>query len=156
VTPTAATWQGQVQYMRDWMFQRATWLDSTAGWGGPTTPVPGTTTPPPATGTPPPADAPGCTATYRVTGQWSGGFQGAVRVTAGAAAVNGWRVSWTFATGQSIGQSWEASVTTSGTTVTAANAGHNGALAAGASTEFGFVGSWTGTNTVPTPTCTAA
>jgi hypothetical protein len=32
-TPTANTWEGQVQAMRTWMSQRATWLDSAAGWG---------------------------------------------------------------------------------------------------------------------------
>ncbi|MDB1089047.1 CotH kinase family protein [Streptomyces sp. ACA25] len=31
ITPTANTWQGQVQYLRDWTFQRAAWLDS-SGW----------------------------------------------------------------------------------------------------------------------------
>ncbi|MBO4272665.1 CotH kinase family protein, partial [Microbispora triticiradicis] len=36
ITPTASTWQGQVQYMRDWMLRRAAWLDTTAAWGGPT------------------------------------------------------------------------------------------------------------------------
>lgn len=35
MTPTAPTWEGQVQAMRQWMFDRAAWLDSTAGWGGP-------------------------------------------------------------------------------------------------------------------------
>lgn len=31
MTPTAATWQGQVQYMRDWLARRVAWLDS-SGW----------------------------------------------------------------------------------------------------------------------------
>lgn len=35
VTPTADTWQGQVQFMRDWMAQRIAWLDSPSGWGPP-------------------------------------------------------------------------------------------------------------------------
>ncbi|MFI7438172.1 CotH kinase family protein [Micromonospora haikouensis] len=33
VTPTADTWQGQVQYLRDWMDERMAWLDSASGWG---------------------------------------------------------------------------------------------------------------------------
>ncbi|MFV2013214.1 MULTISPECIES: hypothetical protein [unclassified Micromonospora] len=45
-TSTALTWRGHVEYMRDWMLQRAAWLDSTAGWGGPTTTPPPTTAPP--------------------------------------------------------------------------------------------------------------
>jgi hypothetical protein len=40
--------------------------------------------------------------------------------------------------------------------VTARNVAYNGALGAGASTAFGFLGSWTGTNAAPTPTCTAS
>lgn len=33
--------------------------------------------------------------------------------------------------------------------------GYNGDLAAGATTRFGFIASWSGTNPVPTVTCTA-
>jgi chitin-binding protein len=110
--------------------------------GGPSTsPTPGT---------------PGaCSATYAVTGQWAGGFQADVRVTASPAAIRGWTVSWTFANGQQVSQVWNATVTTSGATVTARNASYNGSLGAGASSSFGFIGAWNGTNSVPTPTCTA-
>ncbi|QOC95319.1 spore coat protein CotH [Micromonospora craniellae] len=157
VTPTAPTWQGQVQVMRDWMLRRAAWLDSTAGWGGHTT-TPPPTTPPPTTPPPttPPPGGGGCTATYTVTSQWSGGFQGEVRVTAGNRAISGWTVTWTFATGQTVSQAWNATVTSQGSTVTARNVSYNGALAAGASTAFGFLGSATGTPSAPTPTCTAS
>ncbi|MET8462544.1 cellulase family glycosylhydrolase [Micromonospora zamorensis] len=116
----------------------------------PTTPPP--TTPPPTT--PPPAS--GCTATYTVTGQWQGGFQGEVRVTAGSAAITGWTTRWTFANGQSVSQTWSATVTSSGATVTARNVDYNGRLAAGASTTFGFIGGWTGTNSLPAVSCTAS
>ncbi|WP_433652140.1 cellulase family glycosylhydrolase [Micromonospora zamorensis] len=116
----------------------------------PTTPPP--TTPPPTT--PPPAG--GCTATYTVTGQWQGGFQGEVRVTAGSAAITGWTTRWTFANGQSVSQTWSAAVTSSGATVTARNVDYNGRLAAGASTTFGFIGGWTGTNSLPAVSCTAS
>ncbi|MGC4756044.1 CotH kinase family protein [Micromonospora trifolii] len=150
-TPTSPTWQGQVQVMRDWMLRRAAWLDSTAGWGGSvTTPPP--TTPPPTT--PPPAV--GCTATYAVTSQWTGGFQGEIRVTAGTSAISTWTVTWTFAGGQSVSQAWNATVTSQGSAVTARNVSYNGALAAGASTTFGFLGSSTGTPSTPMLTCTAS
>ncbi|MFF0465873.1 cellulase family glycosylhydrolase [Micromonospora zamorensis] len=121
----------------------------------PTTPPP--TTPPPTT--PPPTTPPptgGCTATYTVTGQWQGGFQGEVRVTAGSAAITGWTTRWTFANGQSVSQTWSATVTSSGATVTARNVDYNGRLAAGASTTFGFIGGWTGTNSLPAVSCTAS
>ncbi|MET8356984.1 cellulase family glycosylhydrolase [Micromonospora sp. NPDC005171] len=116
----------------------------------PTTPPP--TTPPPTT--PPPAG--GCTATYTVTNQWQGGFQGEVRVTAGARAITGWTAGWTFANGQRVTQSWNVALTSSGTTVTARNTDYNGRLAAGASASFGFLGSWTGANSLPAVSCTAS
>ncbi|MEH0936500.1 lytic polysaccharide monooxygenase auxiliary activity family 9 protein [Micromonospora psammae] len=129
------------------------------GGGGPTTPptTPPPTTPPPTTPPPttPPPPAGGCTATYRVTGQWQGGFQGEVEVTAGAAAVKGWTVTWTFGNGQQVTSSWNATLGSSGSTVTARNVSWNGALTAGAKTTFGFLGSWSGANTAPTPTCAA-
>ncbi|MEU4693591.1 cellulase family glycosylhydrolase [Actinoplanes sp. NPDC023714] len=110
--------------------------------------------PSPSTSTPPPSG--GCTATYAVTGQWQGGFQGEVKVTAGAAAINGWTVTWTYANGQKVTNAWSADVTSSGTAVTARHASWNGKLAAGGTTSFGFLGSWTGSNPVPSVTCTAA
>ncbi|PZG12244.1 cellulose-binding protein [Micromonospora craterilacus] len=110
----------------------------------------GGTTPPP---TNPPAGA--CAATYRVTNSWSGGFQGEVQVTAGSAAIRGWRVTWTYANGQQISQAWNATVSSSGSAVTATNVSYNGGLGAGASTTFGFLASNTGTNSTPTLTCTA-
>ncbi|MEU7589953.1 CotH kinase family protein [Micromonospora sp. NPDC049230] len=168
-TPTSPTWQGQVQVMRDWMLRRAAWLDSTAGWGGsvttpppsPTTPPPSPTTPPPSPTTPPPSPttpppSAGCTATYTVTSQWTGGFQGEVRVTAGTSAISGWTVTWTFANGQTVTQAWNATVTSQGSAVTARNVSYNGALGAGASTTFGFLGSSAGTPGTPALTCGAA
>ncbi|MGC4846118.1 cellulase family glycosylhydrolase [Micromonospora sp. DT15] len=121
----------------------------------PTTPPP--TTPPPTT--PPPTTPPpsgGCTATYTVTNQWQGGFQGEVRVTAGARAITGWTAGWTFANGQRVTQSWNVALTSSGTTVTARNTDYNGRLAPGASASFGFLGSWSGTNSLPAVSCTAS
>ncbi|MFT7837959.1 CotH kinase family protein [Saccharothrix sp. BKS2] len=168
-TPTAPTWQGQVQAMRDWMLRRAAWLDSTAGWGGTTTTTPttstttgttttttttGTTTTTTTTTTTPPLPS-GCSATYAVTNQWPGGFQGEVRVTAGTSALTNWTVSWTFTNGGAISQAWNATVTSQGTTVTARNASHNGSVPAGGSTAFGFLGTATGAPGASALTCTA-
>ncbi|TDC68172.1 beta-mannosidase, partial [Micromonospora sp. KC606] len=120
----------------------------------PSTPAPSTPAPStPAPSTPAPG---GCTATYTVVNSWSGGFQGEVKVTAGNAAINGWTVRWTFANGQSISQAWNAEVTRSGSAVTARNLSYNGRLGAGASTNFGFIGSSSGNNPVPAVTCTAS
>lgn len=119
----------------------------------PTTPRP--TTPPAAPTTPPAGGTRSCAATYTITNQWSGGFQAEVSVTAGAAGTNTWTVTMPFANGQTISQSWGADITTSGSTATARNVSYNGALAAGASTTFGFLGSFNGTNAAPALSCTA-
>ncbi|MDO3684844.1 cellulase family glycosylhydrolase [Micromonospora sp. C28ISP2-4] len=125
--------------------------------GSPTTSPTPTSSPsptPPPTTTPPPSG--GCTATYTVGNSWQGGFQGEVKVTAGAAAITGWTVRWTYANGQSVTQAWNASVSNSGSAYTARNVDYNGRLGAGASTSFGFIGTWQGTNPTPTVTCTAS
>jgi predicted carbohydrate-binding protein with CBM5 and CBM33 domain len=123
----------------------------------PTTPpttTPPTTTPPttPPVTTPPVSGA--CSATYAVSSQWQGGYQGAVTVTAGSAPIRGWTVTLTYPSASTVQQGWNATVTSSGNTVTARNATYNGSVAAGASTSFGFISS--GTPATPTATCTAA
>jgi lytic cellulose monooxygenase (C4-dehydrogenating) len=130
------------------------------GGGNPTTPpvtTPPVTTPPvttpPVTTAPPGTGA--CTATYTKTSEWSGGFNANVTVRAGNAAISGWSVGWTWPNGQSITSSWNATITATGTSVTATNAGYNGALSANGTTSFGFSGTWNGTNTSPTLTCSA-
>ncbi|MET7419125.1 cellulase family glycosylhydrolase [Dactylosporangium sp. NPDC005555] len=98
-----------------------------------------------------------CTATYAIVGQWPGGFQAEVKVTAGSAAISGWTVGWTYANGQTVANGWSATITSSGAAVTARNVGYNGTVAAGGNTTFGFLGSWNATNSVPAPlTCTAS
>jgi mannan endo-1,4-beta-mannosidase len=108
----------------------------------------------PSTSTPPPSA--GCTAAYAISGQWQGGFQGEVKVTAGSSAINNWTVTWTYANGQKVTNAWGADVTSSGATVTARNAAWNGKLAAGGTTSFGFLGSWAGGNSVPSVSCAAS
>jgi lysophospholipase L1-like esterase len=135
----------------------ARWVPAlTAALGGvPTSPPPSTTSPPPATTSPPPAPG-GCTAAYRIVGQWQGAFQGAVTVTnTGTSRINGWTVRFRFAGGQQVSQSWGGQLSQSGPDVTVPNAAWNGALDPAGSAEFGFIASWTGTNAVPTPvSCT--
>ena len=101
-----------------------------------------------------PSGGAGCTAAYAVTGQWQGGFQAEVTVTAGGAAVNSWRVAWTPATGQTISQIWNGTLSTSGTTATVSNVSYNGHLSANATTTFGFLAG--GTPSTPSLTCTAS
>lgn len=127
--------------------------------------TPGTTTTPPTT-TPPPTTTGttttttsaghGCTATYTVTNQWQGGYQATVSVTnSGTAPITAWQAVFTLGSGQAVTQSWNTTLSQSGSTVTARNLSYNGALSPGASTSFGFLGSSSGTVTAPTVTCTA-
>ncbi|REF98228.1 mannan endo-1,4-beta-mannosidase [Asanoa ferruginea] len=135
---------------------RSTSREATVFGSGPTgSPTVGPTQSPTAQPTTQPP-ARGCTAVYKVIGSWPGGFQGGVTVTAGSAAISGWAVGWTWANGQQISQSWNTTLTTSGSAVTARNVSYNGTLGAGASATFGFLGSSTGSNTSPAPTCTAS
>jgi chitin-binding protein len=135
---------------------------SDVAFGGTSTPPP--TTPPASTPpvspsataaptTPAPPATGACSATYAVSSSWQGGYQGEVKVTAGTTAVKGWTVTLAYPGAQTIQQGWNATVSASGSTVTATNAGYNGALAAGASTTFGFIAS--GSSAVPAATCRA-
>jgi lysophospholipase L1-like esterase len=136
----------------------ATWYAALRAVPGSITtgPSPTSSPVPTATTTPPPTGGRTCTAAYSLAGQWQGGFQASVKVTAGAAAITGWTVTWQFAGGQTVAQSWSATVTANGAAVTARNATYNGALGAGASTEFGFLGNGDGATERPALSCTAA
>ena len=95
----------------------------------------------------------GCTAMYRIVGQWPGGFQGEVTVTNGAAASTGWTVTWTFANGQTVTQIWNGQDTPNGASHSVRNMPYNGNLGPNASTTFGFIGTWNGSNSVPATAC---
>ncbi|GIJ57731.1 hydrolase [Virgisporangium aurantiacum] len=98
----------------------------------------------------PAADAaPACQVAYQGN-PWAGGFTANVRITAGAQAINGWTLTWTYTGDQRVTNGWNATVRQSDQTVTATNLSWNGSLAPGGSTEFGVQGTWTSAN--PTPT----
>jgi lysophospholipase L1-like esterase len=127
----------------------AVWFDalqSVPGSLDPNPPTPSATTPP--TSLPPQTGD--CTATYELVNQWPGGFQAGVTVSAGAAALAGWTVQWTFPSGQTIVQLWNGVASPDGANVSVSNAAYNGSLAAGGATSFGFIGSSGGTNQAPT------
>ncbi|MFE8955692.1 glycoside hydrolase family 6 protein [Streptomyces althioticus] len=90
-----------------------------------------------------------CTVDYTVQNQWDTGFTASVTVTNHGAAKSSWAVNWTYAGNQRVTSGWNARVTQSGANVTAANESYNATLASGGSATFGFQGSYTGTNAVP-------
>ncbi|NJC12762.1 cellulase/cellobiase CelA1 [Micromonospora profundi] len=116
----------------------------------PTTPPP--TTPPPTT--PPPTGSPACTAVYAVADQWNGGFVANVTVTAGTAALSGWRVTLNLPSGASVSSLWNGVASGTSGTVTVTNQSYNGRLAAGQTATFGFQG--TGNGSGATATCTGS
>jgi hypothetical protein len=101
------------------------------------------------------ADTGTCTATYSQGASWPGGFQGQVTVAnGGTGTTTSWAVTLTFADGQRITQVWGAGTTSTASPYTLRSLAYNAALAPGASTTFGLLGSWNGTNTAPAVTCT--
>lgn len=114
--------------------------DTSGGGGGGTDPTDPTD--------PTPSGA--CAVTYRITSQWTDGFQADVQLTnTGSTGWTSWSLGWSFANGQRVGQLWNADYTQSGTAVTAKNVTWNANVAAGSSVAFGFTGSWSGTNARP-------
>ncbi|MDH6435291.1 endoglucanase [Streptomyces sp. SAI-144] len=96
-----------------------------------------------------------CTASYSVSSDWGSGFNAEVKVTnSGSTALSSWKVTWTWPGSQKVTSMWNASYTQTGSAVTATNASHNGAVAAGGSASFGFGGA-PGGGGVPTVSCTA-
>jgi hypothetical protein len=98
----------------------------------------------------PSGSAGACTVAY-TTNAWSTGFTASVTVTnRGTTAISGWSLKWSFAGNQTVTSAWSATVTQSGTAVTATNAAYNGTISAGGTVNFGFQASYSGTNANPT------
>lgn len=120
------------------------------------TPTPTPTPTPSPTPTPTSAGGTGCAAVYTTVNQWAGGLQGQVTVTdSAAAAIGGWTVALALPGGETITQTWNATLTQSGTSAAAMNLSWNGSLPPGASTTFGFLASFTGSSAPLTVTCAA-
>jgi acetylxylan esterase len=115
------------------------------------TPPPPPPTPPPTT-TPPTTPPPGgfCHVTYTKTSEWTGGFVANVTINdTGTSAINGWKLTFTFPGDQKITNAWNATVTQSGTSVTATNASYDGTISPGGNVSLGFQGTWTSNDTSP-------
>jgi hypothetical protein len=92
-----------------------------------------------------------CHVDYARTNEWPGGFTASVTVTnTSTTALNGWTVGWTFPGDQKITNAWSATATQTGAAVSAANVAYNASIAPGASTSFGFQGTFTANDTAPT------
>ncbi|MFY1695516.1 GH12 family glycosyl hydrolase domain-containing protein [Solwaraspora sp. WMMA2101] len=115
---------------------------NTGGAPPPTTAPPPPTTPPPGSGA--------CRVSY-TPNTWNSGFTAEVRITnTGSGTVNGWTLAYQLPAGQSITSSWNATVSQSGSSVTARNIAWNGTLAPGATASFGYQGTYSGSYSSPT------
>ncbi|WP_433316384.1 GH12 family glycosyl hydrolase domain-containing protein [Micromonospora sp. CA-269861] len=113
---------------------------SVNGGGNPTTPPP--TTPPPSGGA-------SCAVKYTAN-SWNNGFTADVQITnTGSSAINGWTLTYSLPSGQQVTSAWNATVSQSGSTVTARNVGHNGSVAPGGTASFGYQGSLSGSYSSP-------
>ena len=95
------------------------------------------------------AAAAGCRVAYTISSQWQGGFGASVAITNLGDPLTAWTLTWSFGAGQTVTQAWNATVTQSGSQVTAVNMSYNGSVATNGTASFGFNGSWTGSNPVP-------
>lgn len=83
----------------------------------------------------------GCTLTSSVISSWPGGYQVQFTVTNnGTAPSTGWSAGFSFADAtESIASSWSATVSQSGTAVSAASVSYDGAIPAGGAVTWGMV-----------------
>ncbi|WP_367136131.1 cellulose binding domain-containing protein [Saccharothrix sp. HUAS TT1] len=88
--------------------------------------------------------APTPTAVFTQDSTWGSQYQGKFTITAGSAAVSGWKVEFDLPAGSTPGSYWDATLVSSGSHHTFTNREYNGSLAAGASTSFGFLVNGTG------------
>ncbi|MFJ6169495.1 non-reducing end alpha-L-arabinofuranosidase family hydrolase, partial [Micromonospora orduensis] len=96
------------------------------------------------------AAAAGCSVTYAVSSQWQGGFGANVSITNLGDPLSSWTLTWSYSAGQTVTQSWNTSLTQSGSAVTARNVSYNSSVPTNGTVSFGFNGSWTGSNPAPT------
>ncbi|MGB2567583.1 GH12 family glycosyl hydrolase domain-containing protein [Micromonospora citrea] len=118
--------------------------------GGSTTPpttTPPTTTPP---SSPPPSNA-ACTVKYTPASVWNSGFTADVTITnRGSSTINGWNLTYNLPSGQRVTNAWNATVTQSGSAVSARNVSFNGSIAPGGTANFGYQGTLSGAYSSPT------
>ena len=93
--------------------------------------------------------APGACRISDTVSAWNTGLTENITITnTGSAAVNGWKLAFTLASGQSITNAWNTTVTPATGAVTATNLSYNAAIPPGGNTSFGFQANHTG-NTAP-------
>ncbi|NOK61469.1 MAG: hypothetical protein GFH23_1086634n61 [Chloroflexi bacterium AL-N1] len=91
-----------------------------------------------------------CSVDYVVRDQWNTGFVADVTITNNGPPIDGWTLTWNFPNGQQVNNDWNANITQNGAAVTATDASWNKSIPSGSTAEFGFRGTYMGTNGNPT------
>ncbi|GAA2378663.1 extracellular catalytic domain type 1 short-chain-length polyhydroxyalkanoate depolymerase [Dactylosporangium salmoneum] len=121
-------------------------LTGTGGTSGPPVSSPPVSNPP--VSSPPPGGA-ACRVTDTISA-WNTGLTASITITnTGSSAVNGWALTFTLPSGQTITSGWNAQYSPASGAVTARDVSYNGALAQGASTTIGFQATHTGNTARP-------
>ncbi|MEU7588571.1 cellulose binding domain-containing protein [Micromonospora sp. NPDC049230] len=101
----------------------------------------------------PPTNPPGgarCAVKYTAN-SWNNGFTADVLISnTGSSAINGWTLNYSLPGGQQVTNAWNATVSQSGSAVTARNISHNGSIAPGGTASFGYQGTLSGSYSSPT------
>ncbi len=96
----------------------------------------------------------GCTVDYTISQYNSSQFGATVGIkNGGSSTLSGWTLTWSFANGQTISSSWNGTVSQSGANVTVSEQSGQSwqnIPAGGTYTGFGFNGTSSGTNSIPT------
>jgi endo-1,4-beta-xylanase len=96
----------------------------------------------------------GCTVDYTISQFDSSQFGATVGIkNGGSSTLSGWTLTWSFANGQTISSSWNGTVSQSGANVTVSEQSGQtweNIPAGGTYTGFGFNGTSSGTNAIPT------
>ncbi|NUO60712.1 MAG: 1,4-beta-xylanase [Hamadaea sp.] len=116
---------------------------------GPTSPSPSATSPRPSTSPTSGGGTGACKVTQSVNA-WNNGLTDNITITnTGTAAINGWNLKFTLASGQTITSGWSATYSPSSGAVTATNVNYNGSIPPGGSTTIGFQATHTGNTANP-------
>nr|WP_286260398.1 cellulase family glycosylhydrolase [Streptomyces graminofaciens] len=92
-----------------------------------------------------------CSVGYRVVNEWPGGFQGEIVIrNTGTSAINGWKLAFAFANGQTVSNMWGGTPTQTGADVSVAAASYTANIPASGSVTVGFTGAKGTTNAAPT------
>jgi hypothetical protein len=127
----------------------------TGGSGGGSKPAPPS---PPSSSSPPLPSGSGsgsgsggaCRVKY-APNTWNNGFTADVSITnTSSSSVNGWKLAYSFAGDQHVTSAWNATVSQSGSAVTATDAGYNSSIAPNSSVSLGFLATYGGANSSPT------